>query len=318
MPTEDPNRNLPEIDPKEFRNALGGFITGVTIVTTEIGGIPVGFTANSFTSVSLSPPLVLVCIGKSSSNYEAFSETDHFCINVLAENQRDVSQKFSAKGVDRFADLDWSSGVLGSPVIDNSIASFQCRMHQRIDAGDHDVLIGRVVKFDQKMGSPLGYCRGNYVLFELEQRVLDSGSHSSKFGAILETPDGVAFERLPGSGRLVLPNTSMHGTREAKEGLYAKLTQLGLSFDLEFLFSVWESDKADQLNVYYRGNARMSQPVESVTFIPIDDIPFDDLEHDDMRLLRRYREERKTFRFSVYAGTSTSGKWWEVAPQKTG
>ena len=307
MPNEEASTNFPEIDPRELRNALGGFITGVTVVTTEVDGTPIGFTASSFTSVSLSPPLVLVCIGKSSSNFTAFTGTDHFCINILAEGQRDVSQQFSAKNVDRFANLNWTSGVLGSPVIEDSIASFQCTLHQRVDAGDHDILIGRVVKFDQGKGSPLGYCRGNYVLFELEQKVLDSGSHSSRFGAILETSEGVVFEREQGTGKLVLPNTSLHGTREAKEGLYAKLTRLGLEFDLEFLFSVWESDKADQLNVYYRGNARSVDKVETVTCIPIDEIPLDELGYDDMRLLRRYREERKSFRFSVYAGTSTSG-----------
>jgi flavin reductase (DIM6/NTAB) family NADH-FMN oxidoreductase RutF len=308
-----------EFNVREFRNALGSFVTGVTAVTTRLeDGRPVGFTANSFTSVSLDPPLILVCIGKSSSNFDTFAKTRHFCVNILAESQQHISQQFASKGVDRFAGLAWSAGALGSPVIDDSLAWFECALHESVDAGDHLILIGRVEEFGQTIGSPLAYCRGNYVLFELEQQVMSSRHHRARFGAILETPEGVLF--VPGEkpGTLALPSASRLGTKDAKEGLFRALSQLVAEFEIEFLFSVWEADDADRLNVYYRGRAIGVPTAESVKICPVEAIPYDLLDFDDERLLKRYVEERSNFRFSVYSGTSSAGHWWEIPHRSAG
>jgi flavin reductase (DIM6/NTAB) family NADH-FMN oxidoreductase RutF len=296
-------------DIREFRNALGGFVTGVTVVTTIVDGRPIGFTANSFTSVSLDPPLILVCIGKSSSNYANFTQVDKFCVNVLAGNQRDVSRQFSAKGVDRFAGIAWSSGELDSPRIPGVGSWFDCTLHDRIDAGDHEILIGRVHEFGDEIGSPLAFCRGNYVLFELDRQILSLPNQRGRFGAILETRQGIIFVPGKSPGSLALPTASRLGTREASDGLFQVLSSLGLAFELEFLFSVWE-DKEERLNVFFRGNATGSPESERAVAVPLNALPLQELSLDDQKLLIRYREESQNLRFSLYSGTHVSGNFW--------
>lgn len=137
----------PAIDIAEFRRALGAFVTGVTVVTTiQPDGSPRGFTANSFTSVSLDPPLILVCIAKTASSYAVFSQTKHFAISVLAEDQKAVSGVFASKAADKFSQVAWHRRVTGAPVMEGAAASFDCATHEVIDAGDHIILIGRVLE----------------------------------------------------------------------------------------------------------------------------------------------------------------------------
>ncbi len=157
----------------EFRRALGAFLTGVTVVTTiEPDGSPRGFTANSFTSVSLEPALILVCIAKTASSHPVFSQTQHFAVSVLAQEQRSVSGVFASKSVDKFAQVAWHVRRTGSPLINDAAAVFDCETHQVVDAGDHIILIGRVVGFAHSSATPLGYCRGAYVDFGLPQQAL--------------------------------------------------------------------------------------------------------------------------------------------------
>ena len=136
-------------DPRALRNAFGTFITGVTVVTShDRVGAPIGFTANSFTSVSLDPPLVLVCLAKTSSNYDMLMQAAGFAVNVLSEAQVELSNTFARPAKDRFADLTWDKGPEGSPVLDGVTAWFDCKMHKTVDAGDHAILIGEVMAFD--------------------------------------------------------------------------------------------------------------------------------------------------------------------------
>jgi flavin reductase (DIM6/NTAB) family NADH-FMN oxidoreductase RutF len=153
-------------DVKEFRRALGCFVTGVTVVTTvdpEAG--PKGFTANSFTSVSLDPPLVLVCVAKSSGSHDAFLHSRAFAINILQKAQRDISTSFASKGSDKFSRIRFTTGATGSPILPESAAWIDCETHDRIDAGDHTILIGRAIDFTHTSRLPLGYHGGNYIDF---------------------------------------------------------------------------------------------------------------------------------------------------------
>jgi len=151
------------IDPKELRNAFGQFMTGVTVVTTkDKHGEPVGFTANSFSSVSLDPPLLLVCLANGSSNYDTFCNADGFAVNILAQDQTEVSNTFARPVDDRFAAVQWQDGPLGSPVLDGVCAWFDCSMEQRVKAGDHVILIGRVAAFENHERGGLGYASGGY------------------------------------------------------------------------------------------------------------------------------------------------------------
>ena len=136
-------------DARALRDAFGAFLTGVTVVTTvDDAGAPIGFTANSFTSVSLDPPLLLVCLAKTSRNYATLTAAKGFGVNILSEDQKDVSNTFARPVEDRFAAVDWRIGPHGSPVFADVAAWFDCATHDVVDAGDHVILIGRVEGFD--------------------------------------------------------------------------------------------------------------------------------------------------------------------------
>jgi len=151
-------------DPETLRRALGSFVTGVTVVTTrDAVGAPHGFTANSFTSVSLDPPLVLVCVGYEVERMDAYRRCRGFAINVLDASQRALSDRFATKRPDRFDGVRWRPGTHGAPILEGGIAALECAPWQRIEAGDHMILIGRVLRCeDADDRRPLAYWRGNY------------------------------------------------------------------------------------------------------------------------------------------------------------
>lgn len=160
----EPPEYLQGSDSGTLRDALGCFATGVTVVTTvDQRGEPVGLTANSFTSVSLDPELLLVCLAKSASSLPAFQAADRFAVNVLHIGQQPVSNRFASRGADKFADTDveqWEGEV---PILKGSLASFECDKFAMHDGGDHEILIGRVrrVRYEPQR-DPLLYFRGKY------------------------------------------------------------------------------------------------------------------------------------------------------------
>jgi len=151
------------IDKKEFRRVLGHFAAGVTIVTT-IGddGKPYGLTATAFTSVSLEPPLVLVCVDKRSESHVHFHASKVFAVNFLAAGHEDLSQRFAVSGGDKFVDLSVRRGGTGAPILTEALGHLECRTVNVVDAGDHTVFIGQVEGADAREGEPLLYFRGAY------------------------------------------------------------------------------------------------------------------------------------------------------------
>lgn len=160
---------MTEPDPQSLRHVLGHFLTGVTIVTTTgPEGGPVGMTANAFTSVSLEPPLVLVCVAASASSFAAMEEASHYAVHFLHEGQHAVSSTFArsaADGTEKFAGVEWHRGETGVPLLDDSLARLECRVVQRIELGDHVAYIGRVEAAHPPEGdaAPLGFYRGSYA-----------------------------------------------------------------------------------------------------------------------------------------------------------
>lgn len=140
-----------------FRRACAKFATGITVVTALQDGKPVGFTANSFTSVSLDPPLVLICIGYGNNLAETFRTVEHFAVNILDAEQRDLSIRFASRGADRFASTAWTSGVAGVPLLDGALATMACTTDQVVEAGDHYIVFGKVLELDYREGKPLIY-----------------------------------------------------------------------------------------------------------------------------------------------------------------
>ena len=151
---------------REFRNALGRFATGVTVVTTlGPSGEAEGITANSFSALSLEPPLILWCIGKSTPTYKSFITCTHFSVNVLKADQLDISRRFAKAANDKFAGLNWREGAGGVPLLNDSLAVFECENYANYDGGDHSILVGNVYSFSYTDGAALLFNAGKYEKF---------------------------------------------------------------------------------------------------------------------------------------------------------
>lgn len=151
-------------DPRDFRNALGMFPTGVTVVTTQSpDGVPIGLTCNSFSSVSLSPALVLWSLSLRSPNLSNFLQATHFAINVLAADQQAVSQRFAQPHANKFEGIACTPGSSGVLLIDGAAAQMECRNETRYYSGDHVIFIGHVLRYAYRDCAPLAFWRGRYV-----------------------------------------------------------------------------------------------------------------------------------------------------------
>lgn len=164
MNAEPPKIYRAGSDKRTLRRALGHFATGVTVVTARTkDGEPVGLTANSFTSVSLEPPLLLVCPALAAKTTKVLLEAEHFAVNVLTEEQAKLSQLFATKGSDRFAETECETWHHDVPIIRNALANFECQRYSIGDGGDHAILVGQIehVRFAEQ-GDPLLYFKGEY------------------------------------------------------------------------------------------------------------------------------------------------------------
>jgi crotonobetainyl-CoA:carnitine CoA-transferase CaiB-like acyl-CoA transferase len=303
----------PPVDTRALRNALGSFATGVTVVTTRDGeGRPRGFTANSFTSVSLDPPLVLVCIAKTAASLESFLAAPFFGISVLGEDQREVSGLFASRDPDKFAKCGWFEGRHGVPLIAGALGHFTCGRERTVDAGDHVIMIGRVQDFGHAEGKPLGYFRGNYFAIGLEDRLVAAAASGGamRLGAILAGPGGILFIGQPGGG-LHLPLAP--GPAPRIEGLRADLARAGLAVDVDFLYAVFEDREARQQALYYHGTHAGPLPA-GVVAIPLEAIPWDRItSRAERMMLERYAAECRHGNFGIYQGNETEGEVRRIA-----
>jgi 3-hydroxy-9,10-secoandrosta-1,3,5(10)-triene-9,17-dione monooxygenase reductase component len=154
-------------DPATMRTVLGHFATGVTVITAMDGGEPIGMAANSFTSVSLEPPLVLFCAAHDSSTWPRIEAAGRWCVNMLAEDGEEVCRVFAQRGADRFAQIAWQPGQSGAPVLDDALAYVDCTTEAQYEGGDHVIVVGRVVDLGhQDHGRPLCFYRGGYGRFD--------------------------------------------------------------------------------------------------------------------------------------------------------
>ena len=154
------------IDPRDFRNALGTFATGVTIVTAmSAEGKPYGVTCNSFASVSLNPPLVLWSLGMFSQGLTVFQNASHFTVNVLSASQQVLASQFAKSSGEKFAGVSWTPGLGNAPVLADVVASFQCRAANRYYGGDHIIFLGAVEAYGYNRQEPLLFARGGFGHF---------------------------------------------------------------------------------------------------------------------------------------------------------
>lgn len=297
-----------------LRKTLGAFLTGVTVVTAvDEAGRPRGMTANSFTSVSLDPPLVLVCVDRSAASCAAFCAAPGYAVHILGEHQRELAVKFASKDPDKFADLDERIGVGGAPILPGVLGWLDCVTEQVVDAGDHVILIGRVVEFGHRDDRPLGYHQGKFVTFDPALDVQNLRLAGSLcVGWVAETDDGrVALERhSDGSLGIPLRSTS---TRELTDDALAARAQraIGMPVVPQFLYSVYPRDGAGDLALVYRAVIEpggSSEPAAGIELHSRETVPWPDIrDGSEHAVVRRYFRERTARGFGIYAGTEARG-----------
>ena len=299
------------IDPIALRRAFGTFVTGVTVITTrDCGGNPRGMTANSFTSVSLDPPLLLVCVGKAAASFPAFNETRSFAVNFLHEGQAEISSVFASKAADKFQSVNHDGAHTGAPILTDSLTWFDCTVHNRIEAGDHIILIGRVQAFGTSPSAPLGFCRGRYASVKDPLPAGWLASQDMIIGYLVEAGDRILL-RSDGKGSWVLPTARR---RKADSQLVLDGGEaLTLVPENTFLYSVFDVADSDPGYLIYRAelsreSAEAALP-DGHAFFSVDALPYERVATHELRaMLRRYARERQDKRFGIYIDTGDGGR----------
>ncbi|MGV1986212.1 flavin reductase [Agrobacterium sp. 22-221-1] len=296
------------LDPRALRDAFGAFVTGVTIVTTrDEAGKPVGFTANSFTSVSLDPPLLLICLARTSRNFATMTGAKNFAVNILSEGQKDLSNTFARPVEDRFAAAIWSDAPAGSPVFADVAAWFECSMQEVIEAGDHVILLGRIDAFENSGLNGLGYARGGYFTPMLAAKALSAAAEGEiAVGAVLERRGEIY---LVGEDVLSLPGCVVAGG-DPVAALTARLEELtGLRVRTGFLYSVYENKADGRQHIVYHALADGDDAPRQGRFLlpgALASAKFDSGATAD--IVNRFALESSIGNFGVYVGNETAGR----------
>lgn len=296
------------VDPRSLRDAFGRYMTGVTVVTTlDENGQPVGFTANSFSSVSLDPPLLLVCPGKFLSSYESFLSCERFCVSVLSEDQRFVANTFAGYKGDRFAQVDHAPDAHGVPVISGALARFSCKTHKVVPAGDHVILMGEVTGFDQEPGAGLGYAGGQFFTLGLEHSTRDPAARRNVAGTILKFGNKVLLEQTPEGLRP--PTCAVQEKAAARDTLNLELKRLGVGARLGPVYSVFEDPEQSSHFAYL-----LAEVLEVAADSPLVAVEIDQLSGISCAspavtsMLTRFARETANQNFNLYLGDSASGE----------
>lgn len=214
----------PAFDPRALRDAFGCFATGVTIVTTSgPAGVDVGLTANSFSSVSLDPPMVLWSLARSAGSIDVFRGCSHFAVHILSAEQEAMSARFASKGVDRFAGLEIERGPAGIPLLPDCMARFACKLAYQYEGGDHVIFVGEIVDFDHSARRPLVFHGGRYGMLLPRQAVAAAQAQA-------DDPGNLSFDDL-----LYQVSNAYFGTRQA---VIDKLGQRGWTADEYAVLSI--------------------------------------------------------------------------------
>ncbi|TCN33088.1 flavin reductase family protein [Sinorhizobium americanum] len=296
-------------DPRALRDAFGSFMTGVTVVTAnDTSGRPIGFTANSFASVSIDPPLLLVCLAKTSRNFATMTMAKGFGVNVLSEKQMTVSNTFAKPVEDRFAAVEWKNGPHGAPILAGVSAWFDCSTNEIVDAGDHAILIGRVEAFENGAMAGLGFARGSYITPGLSSKAVSAAAEGVPLIAAVVERDGAVLLISEADGRCRLPQMELKGG-EPLAALQDYLTDAtGLAVEVGFLYSVYDNKATGHQHIVYRAVAEPGD-TKAGRFAPIADLPLDAMDNSATAdLLRRFAAESALGNFGVYVGDEKQGK----------
>ncbi|MEM7196116.1 MAG: flavin reductase family protein [Pseudomonadota bacterium] len=297
-----------KIDPKEFRQALGTFMTGVTIVTSiDSDGNRRGFTANSFTSVSLDPPLISICVADNADAIDVFENCGFFSVNILSEDQQGISTTFATKEPNKFDYVTTRTESTGAPLIEGCIGWFDCVPFKTVEAGDHIILIGEVKAFGADTGNPLGYWRGGYVTLGMEATADRAEKDSATLvGSVLSWHNRLLMQRTPQGWDI--PQTPVNGKLMGHDERIAwLLSALELDAETDFLYSVFESRSTGTNHIIYRGRL-LKQPAQqdmnnqSLALYDEAEMPWSQLVSDEVAtMIKRYFKEASIESFGIYA-----------------
>lgn len=289
---------------RELRDTFGAFMTGVTVVTTSCSdGAPIGFTANSFTSVSIDPALVSVSIAKTSSNYLTFTQAKSFAINILSENQRDVSNVFAKPSDNRFLNISWKYSRENNPLIEGVSAWFDCSVFKIVDAGDHAILIGKVEDFSSNNKSGLGFYRGSYFNPSVSTEVINGPGVI--IGALIGCEDKILLEKNS-DGKWGIPMIQL--SQEGADKAFEKLLD-GYQPELapSFIYSVYNDKESLQQYIIYLCHSSTEKPLLGQYF-NIEEIDKLALSSGALKsMLERYRQEYYLQAYNFYYGSDTEG-----------
>lgn len=297
---------MSSFDPRALRDAFGAFVTGVTVVTAhDTKGQPLGFTANSFSSVSLDPPLLLVCLANTSRSYGEMKKASGFAVNILSEGQKDISNTFARPVEDRFEHVDWMTGPHGAPILADVSAWFDCSVHKIVDAGDHAILIGQVEAFDATPAPGLGYARGAYVTPSSAADALD---HSTNLvvSALIERAGQVLLVD-DGAGGLTLPEATV-GKRGASATLAQIIASTGLSAEPGFVYSVFEDADKERQHISFLCNAAQGDPENGRFKTLTEDVLIRVNDSALLNMLQRFAAESRLGNYGVYFGNQKTGQ----------
>jgi len=300
-------------DARTLRDAFGAFLTGVTVVTsTDAEGNPFGLTANSFSSVSLDPPLLLVCIGKRAGSYAPLSEATGFAVNILAEDQTHISNTFARPADDRFAGIAWHPGHTGAPLLAGAAAWFDCAVHQRVDAGDHMILIGEVKALDNSGKTGLGYARGAYFTpSHTANRLLENSAQTLH---LIAKRDGQIILMAAPDGGFTLPVLSKTKSERIEHLQPRFAAQLGVPVQMGMLYSIYDDTQRGSQHLVYRASLGPGSAHNGHLFA-IDALPLAQIKDPAIReTLKRYQQETRLGNFGVYFGNQTQGQVHTLNP----
>jgi len=258
---------------------------------------------------------LLVCIGKQAHSLSAFTETDHFAVNILREDQKALSNLFASQSEEKFEKSNWRVGIADMPIFDDGLAHFVCSREKTINAGDHIILIGRIIDQTSNSGQPLGYLRGNYFSVGLEQELVDVASRGTdiEIGALIEE-DGCLLLAETVDGGLEVPKAP--GPTPSIDALTSRYREAGLMVKPDFLYAIYRNSTSGLHSVVYHGSAEGAAP-KGHQFIPIDALPFERIRSAAERsMLERFSDESKHGSFGIYHGDETRGTVHRVAKRE--
>jgi flavin reductase (DIM6/NTAB) family NADH-FMN oxidoreductase RutF len=210
MPSEDTAaHDLEQLTSDQFRDVIGRFASGVTVITVNKDGKPLGTTASAFTSLSVEPPMILICMNKTSATGRAVHEAGKFAVNILGEGHPDLAIRFAGKGDDKFEGVEHESGANGEPLLVDALATLECAVTEETTGGTHLVFLAAVERASAKPGSPLTYFRGQFGRFEVVAvtlELMEDGLHARaaiELGVVMQRAGNITDREIAGCERLL-------------------------------------------------------------------------------------------------------------------